>query len=449
MKNITVHVHGMHCTSCEMLLKHDFKKIKGVDVHDISHKKGTIDLSYVDEASLKQVHSIIKERGYEVLENEEAAKSKKKHANTLTDYIEMFLIVAIFGIVAWILDEAKLYQYFPSVGEDAGVIVSLLLGLVASVSTCLALVGGIVVSFGSTYKIAPDHKHPLLAHAKPHLLFHLGRFVTFVVLGGLLGLVGSLFNLSLGFTSYLTFLIGIVMLYIGLQILDIVPNITTLGFHMPKRFSSKFGALQEAEHASAPLLLGGITFFLPCGFTQGVQLSAIASGSFVSGAMMTGAFALGTFPVLLGIGIGSSYAKDIKAKTFKRFIGILILIFGLYSLNNGLRLYGVGFDPFQSPSTDAPNKVVISEDGYQEIYMTANWTFEPSNFVIQKDIPVRWIIDGQNVSGCISELVIPELGLDFNLEKGENIIEFTPTEVGDMSFSCWMGMVGGNFTVVE
>lgn len=164
---------------------------------------------------------------------------------------------------------------------------------------------------------------------------------------------------------------------------------------------------------------------------------------------MTGAFALGTFPVLLGIGIGSSYAKDIKAKTFKRFIGILILIFGLYSLNNGLRLYGVGFDPFQSPSTDAPNKVVISEDGYQEIYMTANWTFEPSNFVIQKDIPVRWIIDGQNVSGCISELVIPELGLDFNLEKGENIIEFTPTEVGDMSFSCWMGMVGGNFTVVE
>jgi plastocyanin domain-containing protein len=56
--------------------------------------------------------------------------------------------------------------------------------------------------------------------------------------------------------------------------------------------------------------------------------------------------------------------------------------------------------------------------------MTANWGFEPNDFTIKKDVPVRWIIDGQNVSGCISEIVIPDLDLEFSLEKGENIIEF-------------------------
>ena len=35
------------------------------------------------------------------------------------------------------------------------------------------------------------------------------------------------------------------------------------------------------------------------------------------------------------------------------------------------------------------------------------------------------------------------------VKKGENIIEFTPDEAGDMTFSCWMGMVGGKFTVIE
>jgi len=42
-----------------------------------------------------------------------------------------------------------------------------------------------------------------------------------------------------------------------------------------------------------------------------------------------------------------------------------------------------------------------------------------------------------------------ELNKEFTLQKGENVFEFTPTETGNLVFSCWMGMVGGKFTVID
>ncbi|MBU1018952.1 MAG: sulfite exporter TauE/SafE family protein [Patescibacteria group bacterium] len=434
-------IQGMHCTSCEILIENDLKKLHGIIVHRVSHKDGEIEFTHSKGFKLEKLNDVVAKHGYKIGGGDTANEK-----NDPTDYIEMLLILGLFIVAAWILDELNLYRFFPQVGDGASAIVALLLGLVASVSTCLALVGGLVISFGSTYKIDDDAAHPIFARMKPHFLFHAGRFGAFVLLGGLLGVAGSFFSFSLSFTSYLTFAVAMVMFYIGLQILGILPNITKLGFRMPKRLSSRVGVLQEAEHAFAPLFLGAVTFFLPCGFTQSAQLAAIGSQSFAGGVMMMGAFALGTFPVLFGIGVGSTYAKELKAKTFKKFIGVLIVLFAVFSFNNGLRLMGVSFD-FTS-SQDAI-EVVLSEDGFQEIYMTANWGYEPNEFVIQKDIPVRWIIEGENVSGCINEIVIPELGLSRKLSKGENIIEFTPDESGDMTFSCWMGMVGGKFTVIQ
>jgi len=32
---------------------------------------------------------------------------------------------------------------------------------------------------------------------------------------------------------------------------------------------------------------------------------------------------------------------------------------------------------------------------------------------------------------------------------GDNIIEFTPTETGTIPYSCWMGMIKSNITIVD
>lgn len=70
------------------------------------------------------------------------------------------------------------------------------------------------------------------------------------------------------------------MFYIGLHILNIVPSITRFGFHLPKKLTTKIDDLQQKESPFIPAIIGVLTFFLPCGFTQSMQLAAVASGSF-------------------------------------------------------------------------------------------------------------------------------------------------------------------------
>jgi sulfite exporter TauE/SafE/copper chaperone CopZ len=439
-----VFVEGMHCASCEILISNDLRKIDTIKTHKVSHKKGFVEVSYESDQDLQKITVAILENGYKVT-SQPQKKAPSTHKNSFKDYTQMVAIFAGFMVAASILKELNIYQYIPSLGEDLTVAVAFLLGLIASVSTCLALVGGIVISFGSAYDLE-GNKQKLSTYIKPHLFFHIGRLGAFIILGGLLGAIGSALEFSISLTSYLTLAVAIIMLYIGLQILNITPSITRLGFHLPKELSSKIHTLQEAEHATAPFVIGALTFFLPCGFTQSAQLAAVATGSFTNGALIMGAFALGTLPVLLALGVSSSYSQKLKLNLLKKIIGVLIILFAIFSLNNSMRLLGVNLD---LPTEENTQEVVITEDGFQEVHMTVDWGFEPNSFTIKKDIPVRWIIEGKNISGCISEIIIPTLNKNFVLEKGENVFEFTPTETGTLNFSCWMGMVGGKFTVTE
>jgi plastocyanin domain-containing protein len=62
-------------------------------------------------------------------------------------------------------------------------------------------------------------------------------------------------------------------------------------------------------------------------------------------------------------------------------------------------------------------------------------------------VPVRWIIEGREVTECNRHLLVPALGLDVEVKPGETIVEFTPKEPGTIPFSCWMGMLRGSFQV--
>ena len=70
---------------------------------------------------------------------------------------------------------------------------------------------------------------------------------------------------------------------------------------------------------------------------------------------------------------------------------------------------------------------------------------------MQKGIPVTFIItvDDINKYGCTNTVRFPHFGVEKELETGDNIINFTPTETGDFSYSCYMGMVTSNIKVVD
>lgn len=444
MNKKTYSIQGMHCASCEILLEKELKKIDGIKSCHANHKKGTLIIESDSKISFEKIQQAAHKCDLALLGGKKEG-TIKRHKNNSTDYLEILLVFIGLLMIGYMLKEIEIGRFFPNVGENIGLLMALIMGVIASVSTCLILVGGIVLSFGSM--VASDQSRTFTQKVHPHIYFHVGRLLSFFTLGGLLGLIGGKINYSITFTGYLTILVAAVMLYIGLQILNIVPSITRLGFHLPKGFSKHIHGLQDCEHKGAPMLIGALTFFLPCGFTQSMQLAAVASGSFWTGGMIMLAFAIGTFPALFSLGFGSSLIQNRDFGLLKKIIGVIILLFGLYSFNSGIILSGGSLNLFSGGNASESTQLHKGEP--QVVQMKIDWVFSPNKFEIKKGIPVRWEIDGVNVSGCTNEIIIPKLNIRKKINSGMNIVEFTPEKSGRLPFSCWMGMVTGEFIVTD
>ncbi len=432
-----IFIQGMTCSSCEANITHELKQFNQLHNIQVSQSKGIAEMDVRgDDFPLAEIKQKIEKLGYLVSNNQLPARK----AATLEQWIYSLLIVLgiylVYKYLKWIGALSWLDFNPSSVNFGA----AFLIGIVASLSTCLVVVGAVVMSFGSKYQTSGNAFQQTI---KPHLLFHFGRLVSFFVLGGLLGLVGSWLNISLSFTGWFTVLVALILIWLAGNIMGFAPAVSKIGIRMPKKSLAIWHKLKNSEHSLAPILLGAFTFFLPCGFTQSMQLLSIASGSFFTGAMTMSLFALGTTPVLFGLGLAASRWQNRKSPIMQNAIGIIIVIFGLYTLLSGLTVLGVNVSWMKSAPASA-----IKQANAQVIEMAVEYSgYVPSSFKLQKDVPVQWVIDGKGITGCTSDIIVPSLGIRERLKPGENIIEFTPTKAGNIAFSCGMGMVRGNFIV--
>lgn len=71
--------------------------------------------------------------------------------------------------------------------------------------------------------------------------------------------------------------------------------------------------------------------------------------------------------------------------------------------------------------------------------------------VVVKGIPVKWNmhVDKDNLNDCNKEFQVSKLKIDKSLAVGDNIVEFTPNESGNFTYSCWMGMIKSKVIVVD
>ncbi len=452
----------MHCKSCEKLLETEFGVVSGVEKVRVNCVLGEAEIDYTtQEPNFSQLRKVAKKFDYRAFEKKPSEKfSNHKILASWQEWIKAILIV--IGILF-------LFRIFQNIGivdkadlsnGNVGYGVSFLIGMVASLSSCLAVVGGVIIAFGEKYR--NGEKGFFASAVKPNLFFHVGRLATFFLLGGLLGLIGGEISVSGNAVAILTISVAIIMIWLGLNILGLVPSITKLGVSLPKGLTKYWKYLRESEHKAAPFLLGGLSFLLPCGFTQSMQLYAISSGSFLSGGLNLFFFALGTLPVLLLLGITTSWTSGKKMLVFQKVAGMIVVIFAIFTLNSGRSLLGVETAVLESgkktETTQAKEILTrkssetkaVSENSADAMVVEMSVTnkgFEPSVLKIKKGVPVRWAIKGVQVSGCTNRIIIPSLDKAVDIKKGENILEFTPTETGVLPFSCWMGMVRGKFIV--
>jgi len=194
-------------------------------------------------------------------------------------FIALFIVLQKLGIINLVNTSHVNY------------VTSFMVGLIASVSTCMAVVGGLVLSMSANFAKEGEG-------VRPQILFHVGRLVSFFILGGLIGALGSVFQLGTTGTFILSLIVAIVLLILGINLLDIFPWIKKLQPTIPSFIGKRVHGLKNINHTLTPLLVGVATFFLPCGFTQSMQIYTLTTGSFLTGALIMFTFALGTLPVL-------------------------------------------------------------------------------------------------------------------------------------------------------
>jgi Uncharacterized conserved protein len=449
-KYIKIPIKGMHCRSCELLIEENLKEISHVKSVEVNYKTGEAFIYYEEQAPNQDaISKAICSAGYEIGYLNKLplfSHDKKEYINLGIAFL--FLTAIFFFLKAIGLFNISVDSNFnnPSWG------LVILIGLVAGFSTCMALVGGL--SLGLSTKFVESHPKATASEKfRPHLFFMAGRIVSYTFFGGLLGLLGTIFKFSALTNGILIILVGIVMLIMGLQLIEIFPRLSNFKFTLPKSVAKTFGFSGKAKEYSNwnAVFLGALTFFLPCGFTQAMQLYAVSTGNFWSGALIMSLFAIGTAPGLLSIGGLTALVKGKFKERFFKIAGLAVIFFALFNLSNGYTLAGLSGGSFSNTSLGVvsdPN--VTLENGVQIVHMVeGNEGYSPNKFSIKKGVPVKWIIDAKAPYSCASALIVPKYKIRAFLKPGENIVEFTPNQTGKIPFSCSMGMYTGVFNVYD
>ncbi|MBI4117784.1 MAG: sulfite exporter TauE/SafE family protein [Parcubacteria group bacterium] len=434
---LQIFVQGMTCASCETLIAETWEKIPGITRATVDSKTGKATIEYTQKPDMRTLQDSIALYGYSI-GTEPISSDRWKSAGGI-----LILILAF-----WLLSSRLPFLKTGfAVTENLSLGFAFILGLVASVSSCGALTGGILLSLGARNAA----KYPQMSAVqkfKPHLFFNAGRILSYAFFGGIIGYVGQMVSFSQTTNAILTILASLLMIVVGLSL---------LGWRLPRlawgnsQWSKKFMAYADEKKHTSAFLLGGATFFLPCGFTQALQLYVLSKADPFSGTLTMFVFALGTMPALLSIGTLSSLGNSKFRKKFSTAAGALVLVLGVSSFQNGYNLMKTVF-PSSTISKQANVILPAIENGNQIIDMAVNgYEYTPSIFTVRAGTPVEWRIDGSGAFGCAQVITAPKLNVTQMLSKnGITTIRFTPTKPGEIPFSCSMGMTtpGAKFVVV-
>src|SRR3990167_7788714 len=167
-KSYTFYVSGTHCASCKILIEDILKEQDFIKSAQVNLKKETVEIETSSEKSINELADIltgkIKSHGYTL--SVEKIVEEKKDDNTIWQAIPIGLV---FLVLFFILQKSGILNL--GLGGSTTPMTSFIIGLIASVSSCLAIVGGLVLSLSA--KASQDD----INDKKNFTLFHTGRLV--------------------------------------------------------------------------------------------------------------------------------------------------------------------------------------------------------------------------------------------------------------------------------
>ena len=207
---------------------------------------------------------------------------------------------------------------------------------------CIGMCGPLVVSFSLRLK----DRNILI----PHLLYHCGRILTYMVLGGIMGAMGSFTivaaNIAL-IQKAAMFFAGVLVVFMGLSTTGWIPlrKLSFLNNTPTGILSNRVGKLAKSQSIIAYLPIGFILGLLPCGPVYTALLGAARAGmdapvvyhGVLIGTALMFAFGIGTVPALFLVAklvdMGWLKSRDI----IYRIGGILMIGVGIYFVISAIR----------------------------------------------------------------------------------------------------------------
>lgn len=455
MKHHTYTVKGMYCPACKEIIEETLLESGKVTEAEASMAKGTVRVSYEGENVTAGELNALFSNGAYTFSDTPAPK------NSFDDLLKAAAVALIITGFVTTISYSGL-QSIPAIGTASSFGALFLFGLLAGLSSCAALVSGVLLSLSSRWMAQYKGDESLLHKLEPHLFFNIGRIATYTLFGALLGLVGETIRLSPAFTSFMIVTISLLM---------IVPALQMLGITFFNRFSialpKKARPSKAANRKSTPLQAAGagvMTIAVPCGFTMAAEGAAVLSGSASAGMLIMLFFVLGTTLPLFIIGF-SSMKLGSSARTSRLYMktaGMLIIFFSLYNLNDRFPVITT-FTGAGSSIPGTSDRVAVAAVANQTeaslsgdnttvvrtIY-TKNEDITPSAFQVKAGQKVRVVVDTRDSgSGCMSTIMIPGLyEKPQSLVKGKPVImEFTAKNPGSYKITCAMGVPRGVINV--
>ncbi len=460
----TLLIKNMTCVNCENIIERELSRVPGVHQVKASYSLGTATVTYDESViSLSEIEQVLEQADYHINKVNAGAnvqappKDFKKPESTVTnidktDFTNIIAVLIIMFAVYMLANRFGLlnvFNAFPIAKEGMGYGMLLIIGLLTSVH-CVAMCGGICLSQCVPKSQSADYQPSRFETIRPSLLYNLGRVISYTVIGGIVGGIGSLVSFSGTIKGIVQLIAGIFMVIMGLNMLNVFPGLRKFNPRMPKIFAK---TIYAKRMSNSPLYIGILNGLMPCGPLQAMQLYALSTGSPVKGAISMFLFSAGTFPLMFLFGALSSFMNKKFSGKLMKASAVLVVILGMFMFSNGISLSGISIPSFPIGSSQAQAgtaNIAKIENGVQVVTTgLSSGRYEP--ILVQKGVPVKWTIQAKDgdINGCNNSIIIPKLNTKKDLAVGDNVIEFTPEESGEIPYSCWMGMIRSKITVVD
>ncbi|MBP7774320.1 sulfite exporter TauE/SafE family protein [Candidatus Woesebacteria bacterium] len=330
-----------------------------------------------------------------------------------------------------------------------------LTGLTSGGIACMAVQGGLLASLLVNLQAARTYspsqaKYVIASFLTTKLIMH-------ILLGFGLGALGSLVTLSLGVRLFFQVLAAVFMLATAGNLLQLHPLFRWVSFQPPQFLRRWIYKSSKSEHLFAPIILGALTIFIPCGVTQSIEVLAVTTGSPLSGALMMGAFVLGTMPLFAVLGFMTSTASSRFETQFARLAAAILIGMSVWSLNGVLIVLDspVTVQKIVAPVTwffsdqrfsDSSSSTVTTQKVTIEV---TNSGYSPSLVTVQSGQEVELTVQSHETYSCALSFVLKEFDISIDLKPTDSqVVRFTPQKPGNYTFTCSMGMYTGTLRVL-